>query len=57
MSVNKLIKDSKLKVGFDETKCYIQDLNQQRVLGTGSESGGLYLFDKSNAISACVIKS
>jgi hypothetical protein len=57
MSVNKLIKDSKLRVGFDETKCYIQDLNQQRVLGTGSESGGLYLFDKSKVSSACVIKS
>jgi hypothetical protein len=53
ISVNKLIKDSKLRIGFDETKCYIQDLNQQRVLGTGSESGGLYLFDKSKVFCLC----
>nr|GEU51571.1 ribonuclease H-like domain-containing protein [Tanacetum cinerariifolium] len=46
LSVHKLIKDSKLIVGFDETKCYIQVLKKGRVLGTGSEFGGLYLFDK-----------
>ncbi|GJX72276.1 ribonuclease H-like domain-containing protein [Tanacetum coccineum] len=45
LSVNKLIKDSKLFVGFDEDKCYIQDLVKGITLGTGSESGGLYLFD------------
>ncbi|GKA90962.1 ribonuclease H-like domain-containing protein [Tanacetum coccineum] len=45
LSVNKLIKDSKLFVGFDEDKCYIQDLDKGITLGTGSESGGLYLFD------------
>ncbi|GJZ06693.1 ribonuclease H-like domain-containing protein [Tanacetum coccineum] len=45
MSVHKLIKDSKLFVGFDETKCYIQDLNLVKTLGTGSEADGLYLFD------------
>ncbi|GJX03223.1 ribonuclease H-like domain-containing protein [Tanacetum coccineum] len=45
MSVHKLIKDSKLFVGFDETKCYIQDLNLVKTLGTGSKAGGLYLFD------------
>ncbi|GKE58030.1 hypothetical protein Tco_1497215 [Tanacetum coccineum] len=44
LSVNKLIKDSKLFVGFDEDKCYIQDLDKRITLGTGSESGGLYLF-------------
>nr|GEZ92150.1 hypothetical protein [Tanacetum cinerariifolium] len=43
--VNKLIKDSKLFVGFDEDKCNIQDLDKGITLGTGSESGGLYLFD------------
>ncbi|GJV81324.1 ribonuclease H-like domain-containing protein [Tanacetum coccineum] len=43
--VNKLIKDSKLFVGFDEDKCYIQDLDKGITLGTGSESGRLYLFD------------
>ena len=45
LSVNKLIKYNKMFVGFDEDKCYIQDLKRQTVLGTGSESGGLYLFD------------
>ncbi|GJX69853.1 putative RNA-directed DNA polymerase [Tanacetum coccineum] len=45
LSVNKLIKDSKLFVGFDEDKCYIQDLDKGITLGTGSESGELYLFD------------
>ncbi|GJT81300.1 putative RNA-directed DNA polymerase [Tanacetum coccineum] len=45
MSVHKLIKDSKLFVGFDETKCYIQDLNLVKTLGTSSKADGLYLFD------------
>ncbi|GJV98706.1 ribonuclease H-like domain-containing protein [Tanacetum coccineum] len=45
LSVNKMIKDSKLFVSFDEEKCYIQDLKKEIILGTGSESGGLYLFD------------
>ncbi|GJQ98425.1 retrovirus-related pol polyprotein from transposon TNT 1-94 [Tanacetum coccineum] len=45
LSVNKMIKDSKFFVGFDEHKCYIQDLNLCKLVGTGSESGGLYLFD------------
>ncbi|GJV96016.1 ribonuclease H-like domain-containing protein [Tanacetum coccineum] len=43
MSVNKLIRDSKMFVGFNENKCYIQDLKREKVLGTGSESGGLYM--------------
>ncbi|GKA13507.1 hypothetical protein Tco_0693153 [Tanacetum coccineum] len=46
LSVHKLIKARKFSVGFDETKCYIQDLRKERVLGTGNEFGGLYLFDK-----------
>ncbi|GKD94437.1 putative RNA-directed DNA polymerase [Tanacetum coccineum] len=45
LSMNKMIKDSKLFVGFDEEKCYIQDLKKEIILGTGSESGGLYLLD------------
>ncbi|GJT30079.1 putative RNA-directed DNA polymerase [Tanacetum coccineum] len=45
LSVNKLIKDGKLFFGFDEDKCYIQDLDKGITLGTSSESGGLYLFD------------
>ncbi|GJS00359.1 ribonuclease H-like domain-containing protein [Tanacetum coccineum] len=44
--VHKLIKDSKFNVSFDETKCYVQDLKKGRVMGTGSEFDGLYLFDK-----------
>ncbi|GKC46382.1 hypothetical protein Tco_1064104, partial [Tanacetum coccineum] len=38
--------------GFDENKCYIQDLEKEKIVGTGSESDGLYLFDvnKSNSI-------
>ncbi|GJZ50081.1 hypothetical protein Tco_0604271 [Tanacetum coccineum] len=43
--VHKLIKDSKLSVCFDETKCFIHDLKREKVLGTGSESVGLYMFD------------
>ncbi|GJZ48146.1 ribonuclease H-like domain-containing protein, partial [Tanacetum coccineum] len=52
MSVNKLIRDSKMFVGFDENKCCIQDLKREKILGTDSESGGLYLFDmiKDNSI-------
>ena len=45
LSVNKMIKDSKFFVGFDEQKCYIQDLNLGKIVGTGSQSAGLYLFD------------
>nr|GEV83002.1 ribonuclease H-like domain-containing protein [Tanacetum cinerariifolium] len=45
MSAHKLIKDSKLFLMFDKTKCYIQDLNLVKTLGTGSEAAGLYLFD------------
>lgn len=45
LSVHKLIKDSRMFVGFDETKCYIQDMTQNKLMGTGSENGGLYLFD------------
>nr|GEW05343.1 hypothetical protein [Tanacetum cinerariifolium] len=42
--VHKLIKD-KLIVGFEETKCYIQDLRKGRILMIVSEFGGLYMFD------------
>nr|GEU61225.1 ribonuclease H-like domain-containing protein [Tanacetum cinerariifolium] len=49
--VHKLIKDTELSVGFDETKCYIQELRKGRVLGTGIKIGGFYLFDKKYNIS------
>lgn len=54
LSVHKLIKDSKLTIGFDETTCYIQDLKKESVLGTGSEFGGLYIFDN---MSTCLAVS
>ncbi|GJW26129.1 ribonuclease H-like domain-containing protein [Tanacetum coccineum] len=61
LSVNKMIKDSKLHVGFNEHDCVIQDLKKENVLGTGSESGGLYIFDIdydfSKAIWVYLIKS
>nr|GEV55435.1 ribonuclease H-like domain-containing protein [Tanacetum cinerariifolium] len=52
LSMNKLIRDIKMFVGFNENKCYIQDLKREKILGTGSEPGGLYFFDvnKSNFI-------
>ncbi|GJR31062.1 ribonuclease H-like domain-containing protein [Tanacetum coccineum] len=45
LSVNKLVKDRKLHVGFDEYDCIIQDLKKENILGTGSEAGGLYVFN------------
>nr|GEY06892.1 ribonuclease H-like domain-containing protein [Tanacetum cinerariifolium] len=45
LSMHKLIKDSKLSVCFNETRCLIQDLKNKKIQGTGSESAGLYLFD------------
>ncbi|GJR41783.1 ribonuclease H-like domain-containing protein [Tanacetum coccineum] len=51
LSVNKLIKDSRLFVGFTELKCYVQDLHHNKIMGTGSENGGLYLFDSPSPIS------
>ncbi|GJX13429.1 ribonuclease H-like domain-containing protein [Tanacetum coccineum] len=53
LSVHKLIKDSKLSVSFDESKCHIQDLKKGRVLGTSSEVSGLYVFD--NDYNKCAI--
>ncbi|GJT44814.1 hypothetical protein Tco_0953529 [Tanacetum coccineum] len=43
--VNKLVRDSKLHVGFDEYECIIQDLKRENISGTGSEAGGLYVFN------------
>lgn len=42
-------------VGFDEDTCYIQDLKRENVLGTGSQSDGLYLFDMqpNNTLGVC----
>ncbi|GJX71810.1 ribonuclease H-like domain-containing protein [Tanacetum coccineum] len=57
LSVNKLIKDSKLSVCFDESNCYIQDLRKGKVLGTGSEFARLYLFDEKFNVSATAVNS
>ncbi|GJR49679.1 ribonuclease H-like domain-containing protein [Tanacetum coccineum] len=51
LSGNKLIRDSKMYVGFDKDKCYIYDLQKEKVLGTGSESRGLNLFDMNEDYS------
>nr|GEZ48183.1 ribonuclease H-like domain-containing protein [Tanacetum cinerariifolium] len=55
--MNNLIKDIKINVCFDETKCYIQDLKKEKVPGTGRESDGLYLFDTDCAKSAMCLDS
>nr|GEV78888.1 ribonuclease H-like domain-containing protein [Tanacetum cinerariifolium] len=44
--VHKLIKDSRMFVGLDTNKCYIQDFTQNKIIGTGNENGGIYLFDQ-----------
>ncbi|GKA14531.1 ribonuclease H-like domain-containing protein [Tanacetum coccineum] len=48
-TVHKLARDSKFFVGFDESKCYIQDLRANRTMGIGNQCNGLYLFDVDNA--------
>nr|GEW82797.1 putative ribonuclease H-like domain, reverse transcriptase, RNA-dependent DNA polymerase [Tanacetum cinerariifolium] len=45
LSVNKVVRDSKLHVGFDEFDYIIQDLKKDNILGTSSEAGGLYVFN------------
>ncbi|GJX14641.1 ALP1-like protein isoform X1 [Tanacetum coccineum] len=50
--VNKLIKDSRMFVGFTETRCYIQDLHLNKIVRTGSENGGLYMFDTPSSFSS-----
>ncbi|GJW72232.1 ribonuclease H-like domain-containing protein, partial [Tanacetum coccineum] len=52
LSVNKLIKDSRMFVGFTESKCSIQDLHLNKIMGTCSENGGLYLFDTPSSFSS-----
>nr|GEX50639.1 hypothetical protein [Tanacetum cinerariifolium] len=49
LSVNDIIKDSKYFVGFDDSKCYIQDWKLEKIVETNSESGGLYMFDCDNS--------
>nr|GEW57678.1 ribonuclease H-like domain-containing protein [Tanacetum cinerariifolium] len=49
LSVYKIARDSKLFVGFDETKCYIQDLKANIIVRIGNQCNGLYLFNVDNA--------
>nr|GEV13633.1 hypothetical protein [Tanacetum cinerariifolium] len=48
LSVHKLARDSKFFVGFDETNCYIQDLEANRNVWIGKQYNGLYLLDVDN---------
>ncbi|GJT20206.1 ribonuclease H-like domain-containing protein, partial [Tanacetum coccineum] len=43
ISVHKLVKENKIIVAFDESRCYFlnQDLNQRNVLGIGNQCEGL----------------
>ncbi|GJW60856.1 ribonuclease H-like domain-containing protein [Tanacetum coccineum] len=51
LSVHKLARDSKLCVGFDEHKCYIQDLQKKEIVEIDNESDGLYLFNVDSALN------
>ncbi|GJS75520.1 hypothetical protein Tco_0725401 [Tanacetum coccineum] len=55
--VNKMIKDSKFIVSFDEHKCYIQNLKLCKIVGTGSETGGLFLFVVNKTVMFGVLTS
>ncbi|XP_071708748.1 uncharacterized protein [Rutidosis leptorrhynchoides] len=48
LSVNILTKEDNLFVGFDKNRCYLQDLKENKTLGIGDESGGLYLFKRGD---------
>ncbi|GKD93000.1 hypothetical protein Tco_1372837, partial [Tanacetum coccineum] len=52
LSVHKLARDNNLFVGFDDHKCYIQDLKENKIVGIGNVNDGLYLF---NIDSACFL--
>ncbi|GJX97589.1 reverse transcriptase domain-containing protein [Tanacetum coccineum] len=49
LTIHKIAKESKLFIGFDETKCYIQDLKANRTVAIGNQCNGFYLFDVDNA--------
>ncbi|GJR57250.1 putative RNA-directed DNA polymerase [Tanacetum coccineum] len=51
LSVHKLARDNKLCVGFDEHKCYIQDLQKKEIVEIGIENGGLYLVNVDSALN------
>ncbi|GKF48423.1 hypothetical protein Tco_0141674, partial [Tanacetum coccineum] len=63
LSVHKLARDSKLFVGFDENKCYFQDLKANKIVRIGRQCNGLYLFNidktckivSNNCIATCYV--
>ncbi|XP_071688346.1 uncharacterized protein [Rutidosis leptorrhynchoides] len=59
-SVHQLSKNKRIFVGFNDSKCYIHDLLEKRIVGTGSVKNGLYLFDVfegdySNCVTKCYV--
>ncbi|GJV45376.1 ribonuclease H-like domain-containing protein [Tanacetum coccineum] len=63
LSIHKHARDSKLFVGFDESKCYIQDLRANKTVGIDNQCNGLYLFDidyackivSNSSIASCYV--
>ncbi|KAK9074195.1 hypothetical protein SSX86_006792 [Deinandra increscens subsp. villosa] len=54
LSVHKLTKDNKLRIVFDEHKCYVQDWLGKKNLVTGSQVDGLYFCgDTSSCAKVC----
>ena len=56
LSVQKLVKDNKLFLGFDDTYCYIQDLNTRKILRTGKVTDGLYVLNIGTGLCNYSIK-
>ncbi|XP_071714896.1 uncharacterized protein [Rutidosis leptorrhynchoides] len=54
LSIHKLTKDSKLIVGFDNTKCYIQDLRLGIIVRTVDVFDGLYVCNVSSHENTCL---
>ncbi|XP_071704702.1 uncharacterized protein [Rutidosis leptorrhynchoides] len=48
ISVYKLSRDNKISIRFDDKKCYIQDLKDLKIKGTGRQDGGLFFFDNTD---------
>ncbi|XP_071740182.1 uncharacterized protein [Rutidosis leptorrhynchoides] len=57
LSVHQLSKDKNIFVGFNDSKCYIQDLLEKKIVGTGSINHGLYMFDDSQGDNTTCISS
>ncbi|XP_021991941.2 uncharacterized protein LOC110888738 [Helianthus annuus] len=54
LSVNKLSKDSKITVVFNENTCLLPDSKSGRILVTGKQDNGLYFVNKDgNSVNLC----